>query len=407
VDEDAVPGMVKLTDFVDVQEEKADPRKMQGKIIAHYSIPAFDSASVRLEPCEEINSVKLKIPNNCILISRLNPHIYRVWKVSEHPVNSDIALGSTEWAVLKPKNSEELDYIHAILHTYAFKFQFESMVTGTTNSHQRIPKNDISKLEIPNPEKSQRRKIGSVFRTTYELSVRKSNNAILVDSLIDLFSSMFKFKSLGLGSYEIENHNKIPKDWKLVTLGDVCSVTRGLSYQGKELSDQGPSMFNLNSFERGGGYKSSGLKHYSGEFRERHECSTSDILIANTDLTHDLDLIGRPIRVPMDVETPCLFSHHLFRVRINENSNIHPGYLQYWLELHQPAVARWASGSTVNMLPSAALTKLPLLLPPEDSMNKFGKIADMVLALESEQRMISSSAVEMIQPLLVSLLASE
>lgn len=114
---------------------------------AHYSLPAFDDGAMpeRIDGAA-IKSNKVLIESDVVLISRLNPHIPRVWAV--YPEADVMNVASTEFVPIRglDVSTEE---VYALVSTEAFLAQLSSRVTGTTGSHQRVDKRALLELEVP------------------------------------------------------------------------------------------------------------------------------------------------------------------------------------------------------------------------------------------------------------------
>lgn len=114
----------------------------------HYSLPAFDDHRTPQRVIGSlIKSNKLIVTNPSVLIARLNPHIPRVWMVYPSP---DVpSATSTEFVPIEGTSvtSEE---IWAACSDPRFISQMQSLVTGTTGSHQRVDKRAVLDLKIPN-----------------------------------------------------------------------------------------------------------------------------------------------------------------------------------------------------------------------------------------------------------------
>lgn len=101
----------------------------------HYSLPSYDAGRrAVVEPGSSIASAKLRITPPCILISKLNPKIKRVWMVSAASEFPQIA--STEFLVLTAKLS--LNFIFETLRSDGFSRTFAQYAQGTSTSHQRV-----------------------------------------------------------------------------------------------------------------------------------------------------------------------------------------------------------------------------------------------------------------------------
>ena len=111
------------------------PQDCIGDIWEHYSIPAYDENRRPIfEPAECIKSNKYIVDTNCILISKLNPTIKRIWMpacTSDHPVCS------TEFIVYKPNNLKHKSFYYAAINAPEFTDYLLAHVTGSTGSRQR------------------------------------------------------------------------------------------------------------------------------------------------------------------------------------------------------------------------------------------------------------------------------
>lgn len=102
----------------------------------HYSLPAFDAGLMPvLEFGEAIKSNKTPVPNGAVLISKLNPHIPRIWFTGEVRRN---AVCSTEFLVWVPLDGISAEYVFCLATSAPFNTAMRQLVTGTSNSHQRV-----------------------------------------------------------------------------------------------------------------------------------------------------------------------------------------------------------------------------------------------------------------------------
>jgi type I restriction enzyme S subunit len=168
------------------------------------------------------------------------------------------------------------------------------------------------------------------------------------------------------------------ESWEVTTLNKHTEVFRGLSYKGSGLTEIGFGlpMHNLNSVYEGGGYKYEGIKFYNGEYRERHLVSTGDIIVTNTEQGHDLRLIGFPAIVPDYFGEKGLFSQHIYKLTLLENTYLTREFIYYLLMVPsvREQITGATNGSTVNMLAIDGLQKPEFKLPPKDKVVLFTSI---------------------------------
>lgn len=121
------------------------------KLFEHYSLPAFDNSQIPvLEQGEQIKSNKTPLPPNAVLLSKLNPHIPRVWLPFEY---SDNAVCSTEFLAYSPINGASKEFIYTLFTSTTFLMSLRQLVTGTSNSHQRVKPDHVLGLELVIPSK--------------------------------------------------------------------------------------------------------------------------------------------------------------------------------------------------------------------------------------------------------------
>lgn len=113
--------------------------------VEHFSLPAFDNGATP-EICDgsEIKSAKYPLKAPTVLVSRLNPKWERCWMA--YPDTS--AMASTEFVLLQGTDAA-VEEVWAVTSDPAFWDQMRSRVTGTTGSHQRVEKEAILGLEVP------------------------------------------------------------------------------------------------------------------------------------------------------------------------------------------------------------------------------------------------------------------
>jgi len=97
-------------------------------------------------------SEKSRVPIGAILLSKLNPDIERVWMVDVRP--QERAVCSTEFLVLRALSPFTRSYVYCLTRSSLFRHQIESLVTGTSKSHQRAQVESILNLAVVVPPAS-------------------------------------------------------------------------------------------------------------------------------------------------------------------------------------------------------------------------------------------------------------
>ena len=123
-----------------------NPATSPDTVFSHFSIPAYDEGQTpKMDLGERIKSTKSRVLEGTVLLSKLNPEIERVWLVDVTP--NERAICSTEFLVLKAKPPFRSSYAYCLTLSRLFRQQIQSIVTGTSKSHQRAPADAVLSLE--------------------------------------------------------------------------------------------------------------------------------------------------------------------------------------------------------------------------------------------------------------------
>lgn len=186
-----------------------------------YSLPAFDSGAVPEKAAgSEVLSNKYRVPTDCILFSKLNPRIPRVWRVRHE--HQEPALGSTEFWPLKPKNGNvDLDFLTSFLTTADFLNSPEITPASSTNSHQRVDRKAFENFEMLLPPLHEQRRIAEILSCADEAiaatravieQTRKVKQGVL-ERLLTKGIGHTRFKQTEIG--------EIPEGWEVADLFNV------------------------------------------------------------------------------------------------------------------------------------------------------------------------------------------
>ena len=134
-----------LGEVVNHLRDSQTPTKLPSTMFSHFSIPAYDHGQVpKKELGEYIKSSKSTVQAGVVLLSKLNPEIERVWLVDLEAEEN--AICSTEFLVLQPRPPFERSFVYCLVRSPIFRSQIQSIVTGTSKSHQRAQANSILTL---------------------------------------------------------------------------------------------------------------------------------------------------------------------------------------------------------------------------------------------------------------------
>ena len=97
-------------------------------------------------------SNKLVVKRNSVLLSKLNPHIPRIWLPDLHETRRSVC--STEFIVASASPGYSHEFLFSLFTSKAFASTYGTLITGTTGSHQRIrPENVLEMKNVIPPKK--------------------------------------------------------------------------------------------------------------------------------------------------------------------------------------------------------------------------------------------------------------
>lgn len=175
----------KLCDQV---KQTVKPMEAPDRDFHHFSLPAYDTGALpAFEKGSEIKSNKLFVPDNAILFSRLNPAIPRVWWArTEEDLATPIA--STEFYVARAKMSSATPWLYCLLSSAGFQENALARVTGTSNSHQRVPPTALTEIEVIEPSADIIEAFGAMagplFEKIHAMKAENQTLSALRDSLL-------------------------------------------------------------------------------------------------------------------------------------------------------------------------------------------------------------------------------
>lgn len=171
-------------------------------------------------------------------------------------------------------------YLYYALRGGELRHDLMSRTTGTTV--QGIRQSELVKVEIDLPPVKEQREIAA---TLGALDEKIDSNRRAIGLIGDLVAARF-------GSI-IEQSQVASRP-----LGELTELVRGRSYTSAELSESDVALVTLKSINRNGGYKSDGLKPYTGVYKPQQIITPGEIVVAQTDLTQGAEVVGRGVRVP-------------------------------------------------------------------------------------------------------------
>nr|WP_257791432.1 restriction endonuclease subunit S [Methanosphaera sp. BMS] len=173
-------------------------------------------------------------------------------------------VASTGYAQIKAKENSQ--YLYYFLHTKQFLNEVMKRCTGT--SYPAINSNDLKTIKIKIPSNNEQKKIASVFS--------------YLDQKIELMEKtlMLVKKYQNETIKNIFDKQNYPDDWKKVSLNDLGTFYRGLSYNKEEVVEKGNIVLRSNNIKENQlDFSSDELQYVSKDIKPELMLQKKDIVI--------------------------------------------------------------------------------------------------------------------------------
>ena len=189
--------------------------------------------------------------------------------------------------------------------------------------------------------------------------------------LYDLFPDRLVDSKLG----------EIPEGWEVKVLGDTIMVTKGRSYNSKELAKSDVALVTLKSFSRGGGYRPDGLKSFTGTYKAEQIVCPGEIVVACTDVTQAAAVIGRPAIVSPSLTYRILVASLDVLIVRPIPKSMTTSFLYFLMDTNEFAHHTYAhtTGTTVLHLSKEAIPSFTFTEPPAHLLPYFDLTAKTIL----------------------------
>lgn len=136
-------------------------------VYSHYSIPAFDDSHMPVrEEGSVIESNKYIIPENCVLVSKLNPQFKRIWLIIKPQEN---AICSTEFLPIKAGNIG-INYLYEVVNSDAFSVHLSQKASSSTGSRKRIDPENCMAFQFASDNR-----IAKLYNSTVASLIEQAN----------------------------------------------------------------------------------------------------------------------------------------------------------------------------------------------------------------------------------------
>ena len=256
----------------------------------------------------------------------------------------------------------------------------------------------LRNLRIPIPGKEEQDKIVNTLRCIDDkITLLRETNTTLEAIAQAIFKSWFvdfdpvraraegrepegmppEIAELFPSELEDSELGKIPKGWRVVSVGEVADIIKGKSYKSSELVESDVALVTLKSFTRGGGFRTDGFKGYSGSYKPEQVIKPGDCVVAYTDVTQQAEVIGRAAMVLPSPEHKTLVASLDIGVVRPTFEHLTTAFLYFLLrgERYVSHIYGYTSGTTVLHLAKEGLPVYQFVLPPAVLLKKFEELA--------------------------------
>ena len=353
-------SQVPLKDLCSTITETRSPAALLEGSVWYFSIPAFDGGGrPALEQPKNIASSKLLLNRPCLLFSRLNPRIPRVWDLTSLPLDYP-CLASTEFVpfVIEDECRLHPRYLYWFLQSRAFVARARAGVRAATKSRERVQKEALFEIPVPLPPLAEQRRNVAMLDKADGVR-RKWREAIgLLDELL---------RSAYVAMVGSQNEDYV--NWPQCQVADLAEAGPqsmrtgpfGSALRHSEFVDAGVAVLGIdnavqNRFSWGERRFITAEKYE--KFR-RYTVKPGDVIITIMGTT------GRSAVIPEDIST-SISTKHLAVVTVNREK-VHPEFLSHAIHSDPALLSQIAAanrGAIMAGLNLGLIKRLRLRLPP-------------------------------------------
>ena len=276
-------------------------------------------------------------------------------------------------------------YLNIVLHSPYAKKYFEANASGSGQRYT-LTIEIIERFPIPLPDEITAQDDFGNLCSAIDSKIA-NNNAICFDLesmaklLYDYWFVQFDFpdehgkpyrSSSGKMVWNDALKREIPEGWEVHRASEYISPVRGVSYSAEDLIGDGIPMFNLNSFNEDGTYKTAGLKTFSGAVADDRLVAPHDLIMCVTqqtdiDLTGKRNVIGKALFVPDLGQSRMTMSMDVVKLVADDPAKLAFFKYLFGLGYAHKYVVGYANGTKIKHLDIDGALSVPVAIPPKSS----------------------------------------
>jgi type I restriction enzyme S subunit len=349
----------------------------------------------------EVNAIteKSRFPEYQLVKKFVDQDIYNSWFRTGHIQKGDIIIptvgtignvaislenrGSVAQNLIAlrfQKNNDPL-FLYYILSAPKFKKQIFNLDIGGVQPSVKVPHLLDSEIIIPESIEEQKEIADILGSLDDKIELLRKENKTLESIAQTLFKEWFvDFNFPGATGKMIDSElGLIPEGWRVGKLGEFINVRGGLSYDGNLISKKGTPMLTMGFVSGNKRFEWSGLKFYTGKYKDQNMVEVGSLVIATRDVTQDRILIGSPALVPKILgSSDIIVATNLY---ITENISYLSNKFLYWLMRtpeYRERIVGACKGTTIVMITKDSIFDYEFAVPPKGIAEKFDHINDHI-----------------------------
>ena len=348
--------LVPASTFMKDAVQTIDPRKTPDEIFELWSIPAYDAGKPELIRGAEIGSQKKCVFPNDVLLSRIIPHIRRVWVVNGESGRRKV--GSTEWIVF---SGDEImpEFLRYVLLSDTFHARFMQTITGVGGSLSRANPNAVGEIEIPLPPLAEQERL--VAELEGYRRVIESARQILAHYKPTL---------------------RLNPAWPMVELSSIATFKNGVNYS-RESKGEGIKVIGVSNFQ----------DNLLAPLDELDQINPEGV-VSDSDVLHDGDilfvrsngnkaLVGRSLLVQPKQER---LTHSAFTIRLRfTDKKALPLFYTFLFKNPDYRTQLMGRGANISNLSQDILREIVVPFPP------LAEQRALVAELETERALVEAN----------------
>lgn len=291
-----------------------------------------------------------------------------------------------------------------------------SAATGST--FPNVSKDLLDSLLINIPPLQIQKQIEDILSTLdNKINLLQEQNKILEELAQTIFKQWFidfnfpdengkPYKDSG-GAMVDSELGETPINWRIVDLGSLVTLNKGKSYKSSELSTSGLPMVNLKCFGIDYEFKHSGIKYFTGSYKNNHIVKGGDLVISMTDVTQNADIVANILTIPNYLKE-AIISLDVSSIK-SKNNNITNSFLYYLLKTNtfREFAKSYTSGTTVLHLNKNGILNYRFALPNDTILDKITRTLHCIITQKDKNTALHKTLVAIRDALLPKLMSGE